>query len=126
MKRIAAIAALASATLLGACVAPQPYGQTVVVAPAPRVCDTSFRVVNESGAVVQQLYFSHSSLGSWGADQLGASVLYPGRYVNYRANNPGNYDFRIVWSNGRASELRQVNICVASRITVTSRGLSAQ
>ena len=126
MKRMAAIAALASATLLGACVPPQPYGQPVVIAPAPRVCDTSIRVVNESNFVVQQLYFSHSSLGSWGADQLGANVLYPGRSMNYRLNNPGNYDFRIVWNNGRASEIRRINVCVASRIIVTNRGLSAQ
>jgi len=126
MKRMTAIAALASATLLGACVPPQPYVQPVVVAPGPRVCDTSIRVVNESNSVVQQLYFSHSSLGSWGADQLGANVLYPGRSVNYRLNNPGNYDFRVVWNNGRASEIRQINVCVASRIIVTNRGLSAQ
>lgn len=125
MKRMTAIAALASATLLGACVPPQPYVQPVVVAPT-RVCDTSIRVVNESNYVVQQLYFSHSSLGSWGADQLGANVLYPGRSVSYRLNNPGNYDFRVVWNNGRASEIRQINVCVASRITVTNRGLSAQ
>lgn len=125
MKRLTAIAALASAALLGACVPPQPYVQPVVAAP-PRVCDTSIRVVNESSSVVQQLYFSHSSLGSWGADQLGANVLYPGRSVNYRLNNPGSYDFRIVWNNGRASEIRQINVCVASRIIVTNRGLSAQ
>jgi hypothetical protein len=44
-----------------------------MVAPA-QVCDTSFRVTNESNYVVQQLYFSHSSLGAWGASSTrGAS-----------------------------------------------------
>lgn len=126
MKRLTAIAALAGAALLGGCVQPSPYGQPVVAAPAPRVCDTSFRVVNNSSFVVERLFFSHSSLNAWGADQLGASVLYPGRYVNYRATNAGYYDFRIVWNNGRAAELRRVDICVASQITVTNGGLSAQ
>lgn len=125
MMRLKAIAALAGATFLGACVPPQQVYQPVAVAPT-RVCDTSMQVVNQSNYVVQQLYFSHSSLGSWGADQLGANVLPPGRAASYRLNNAGNYDFRIVWNNGRASEIRQVNVCVASRIIVTNRGLSAQ
>ena len=124
MKRLTAIAALASATLLGACVQQPNYVRPVVVAP-PRGCDTSMRVVNESNAVVHRLYFSHSSLGSWGNDQLGASVLYPGRAVSYRLTNPGEYDFRVVWNNGRATEIRRINVCVARQITVTNRGLSA-
>jgi hypothetical protein len=125
MKRLTAIAALAGATLLGGCVQPQPYVQPVMVAPT-RVCDTSIQVMNQSNYTVQQLFFSHSSLGSWGADQLGANILPPGRAANYRLTNPGNYDFRIVWNNGRASEIRQINVCAASRIIVTNRGLSAQ
>ncbi len=125
MKRLTAIAALACATLLGACVPPQPYVQPVMVAPT-QVCDTSIRVINESNYVVERLFFSHSSLGTWGADQLGAAVLYPGRSVSYRLNNPGDYDFRVVWAGGRATEIRQINVCVASQIIVTNRGLSAR
>lgn len=128
MKKLTAIAALAGATLLGGCVQPQAYVQPmamVPVAPVQQVCDTSFRVMNNSSRVVHSLYFSHSSQGNWGADQLGASMLYPGRYVNYRANNPGAYDFRIVWNNGRTAEIRRVNLCVASQITVTNAGLRA-
>lgn len=82
-------------------------------------------MVNNSGATVERLYFSHSSLGSWGNDQLGQSVLPPGRQVSYRAANTGNYDFRVVWTNGRAAEIRGVNVCRASRITVTNGGLLA-
>ena len=88
-------------------------------------CDTSFRVVNNSSGVVERLYFSHSSRSGWGNDQLGSSVLAPGRLVNYRAANAGNYDFRVVWTNGRVAELMGVNICRASQITVTDRGLLA-
>jgi hypothetical protein len=124
MKKFTTIAALASTVLLGACV-PPPTGQSVVVVPV-QTCNSAFSVVNNSSVVVHQLYFSHSSLGSWGNDQLGSSVLQPGRYVNYRASNAGNYDFRIVWANGRAAEIRQVNVCAASRIIVTNAGLRAQ
>lgn len=101
----------------------QPQRQVVVV--PTQSCNTEFRVENRSSATVHTLQFSHSSLGAWGTDQLGQEVLPPGRFKNYRAANTGNYDFRITWSNGRAAELRRVNICAASRIVVTDRGLIA-
>lgn len=95
-----------------------------VVVPS-QSCNTAFRVVNNSSGTVGQLFFSHSSRSGWGVDQLGQSVLPPGRFVNYRAANTGAYDFRVVWTNGRAAEIRQVNVCRASQITVTDRGLIA-
>jgi hypothetical protein len=130
MKRLTAIAALASATVLAACVPPQQtytYSQPVYVAPAPvQVCDTSVRVTNRSSNVVEQLYFSHSAIQTWGADQLGASVLYPGQHVDYRMNNAGNYDFRVIWAGGRESQIRGINVCTASEVIVTNRGISAR
>ena len=117
-------AALAS---LAACAPQQPtYVLTQsTVAPAPVACNSAFRVANASSGTVERLYFSHASLGSWGADQLGERVLPPGRNTGYRAANAGAYDFRVVWANGRASELRGVDICRASLITVTDHGLRA-
>lgn len=118
------ILALTIATLaLTACVQQQPT--TVIVARPAAACDTRFRVVNQSGTTVMQLFFSHSGLANWGNDQLGSAVLQPGGVWNYRAANTGNYDFRVVFADGRASELRRVNICAASQITVTNRGLVA-
>jgi hypothetical protein len=125
-RRLLPAAFIALAGLgLGACT-PQTTQtvQNVVMVPT-QACDTSFRVVNNSSLTVGQLFFSHSSLGGWGNDQLGSSVLPPGRFVNYRAANAGAYDFRVVWTNGRAAELRGVNICRASRVTVTNSGLIA-
>jgi len=125
MIRRHALGALgAAALLLGACTE-QPRQVVVVQQPARQTCDTTFRIVNNSGATVERLYFSHSSLGGWGNDQLGAEVLPPGRVKTYRASNTGNYDFRVVWTNGRATELRGVNVCRASQITVTNGGLIA-
>lgn len=123
MLRRSVLPALALLGALGACAPQQQFGQPVFVQPV--ACDTSFRIVNNSSVTVQSLYFSSTARGDWGVDQLGANVLPPGRFMNYRANNPGGYDFRVVWNNGRAAELRNVNICAASQITVTNRGLFA-
>jgi hypothetical protein len=97
--------------------------QSVVV--QERGCDTSFRVVNNSSGTVERLYFSHASQSGWGNDQLGDQVLPSGKSASYRAANTGAYDFRVVWANGRAAELRRIDICVASTITIHDSGLSA-
>jgi hypothetical protein len=110
------------ALALSACV--QQPQRTVVLVPS-QSCNTTFRVVNASSRTVERLYFSHASLNGWGNDQLGNAVLLPGRQVSYRAANTGNYDFRAIWNNGQATELRRINVCVASRITVTNNGLRA-
>jgi len=115
-------AALAGLAALSLSACQQEPARQVVLVPT-QACDTSFRVVNQSSGTVERLYFSHSSLRAWGNDQLGTSVLPPGRQVSYRAANAGNYDFRAVWTNGRAAELMSVNVCRASQITITDRGL---
>lgn len=112
----------AAALALSGCV--QEPQRSVIVVPS-QSCNTAFRVVNASSRTVERLYFSHSSMNGWGNDQLGSSVLLPGRQVSYRAANTGNYDFRVIWNNGQAAELRRINVCVASRITVTNSGLRA-
>ncbi|MBP0462553.1 hypothetical protein J5Y09_01395 [Roseomonas sp. PWR1] len=128
-RKLLALFALLGTGALAACAPQTVYvPQPVAVAQPPVAvgCDTRFTVVNNSSLTVMQLFFSHSSLANWGADQLGQNVLPPGRAWNYRAANAGNYDFRVVWQNGRAAELRRVNICAASRIVVTNSGLYAQ
>jgi hypothetical protein len=117
----ASIAGLAALTL-AAC-QEEPRRSAVVV--PTQACNTAFRVANNSSGTVGQLFFSHSSRSGWGADQLGRSVLPPGRHVNYRAANTGAYDFRVVWTNGRRADLMGVNVCRASQITVTDRGIFA-
>lgn len=65
------------------CAQPQPVyvqapPQQVVAAMPARVCDTSFRVINNSGLTVQTLQFSHSSLGGWGPTSSGRTCCRPG------------------------------------------------
>ncbi len=100
---------------------------TLGAAPAfAQGCDTRFDIVNRSSQVVEELYFSSSRQNDWGPDQLGNDVLAIGASMRYTAANPGAYDFKVVWVGGRSAELRQIDICRASRITVTDRGLIAE
>ncbi len=119
MRLLLAPGLLAAGLLLGACTpdARQP------VTSGPAVCDTSMRFVNNSSNTVLSLYYSHSSLSGWGPDRLGSNVMRPGQSSSVRLANAGNYDFRVVWDNGRTAEVRQVNVCRAGRITVTNAGL---
>lgn len=124
-RRILSIAAaLGAAGLLTGCA--DPSMQPVAVAPVPTAATCGFQVVNNSSVTVRNLNFSSSALSNWGADQLGAAVLPPGRAASFRPNNPGNYDFRVIWMNGRSAELRQVNPCRSPSIIVTNAGLVAR
>lgn len=116
-----AVLALGSAALLAGC---EQAVQQVVTMPAAATC--GFQVANESSLTVNNLFFSSSAVSGWGPDQLGNSVLPPGRARNFRPNNQGNYDFRVVWTNGRAAELRQVDPCRTRQVLVTNRGLLAR
>lgn len=128
-RLLPAVLALMGAAAVSACApqtvyVPQPVG----IAPVPvgPGCDTRFQVVNNSSRTVLTLQYSHASLANWGVDQLGQSVIAPGQVWNARAANAGAYDFRITWAGGGAAELRNIDICRASRIVVSNRGLYAQ
>ncbi|MBR0646068.1 hypothetical protein [Plastoroseomonas hellenica] len=125
-RSLFAALAVTSAGALAGCVMP-PQQVVVPQQIVPQAgCDTRFQVVNQSGGTVREFYFSHSSLSSFGVDQLGQNVLQPGQAMSFVANNPGNYDFRAVFMNGARRDLYRVNICAASRITITGGGLIAQ
>lgn len=89
-------------------------------------CDTSFTLVNRSGATVQEFYFGSSAQRSWGVDQLGSNVLVNGQSMRFRARNAGANDFKIVWANGDTAELMRIDICVTSEIVATRRGMEAR
>jgi hypothetical protein len=95
--------------------------------PAAAQCDTRFTLRNESGQQVNEFYFGPSSNPNWGRDRLGENVLAPGRSVTYTPGGRGGaYDFRVVWANGENAEVMGVNICEASEIVATRRGIVAR
>lgn len=100
---------------------------TAVAAPAFAQCDTRFTLRNNSGSQVNEFYFGPSSNSNWGRDRLGENVLPHGRSVSYTPGGRGGaYDFKIVWASGETAELMRVNICEASEIIATRRGIEAR
>ncbi|WP_426959054.1 Tat pathway signal protein [Muricoccus radiodurans] len=73
----------------------------------------SFNFVNQSGAVIREIYVSLSSQSNWGADRLGANVLNPGGslWIDLPQGGSCNSDIRVVYMNGAASERRGVETC---------------
>lgn len=128
-RLLPAAIALLGAAAVSACAPQTVYvPQPTYVAPGPvmAACDTRFQVVNNSSRPVYSLQYSHASRNDWGPDQLGQSMIPVGGVWNARAANAGAYDFRITWNGGGAAELRNIDICRASRIFVTNRGMYAQ
>jgi hypothetical protein len=102
-RQAAILAAVAVAAILG-----------VVAAPArAQTNDPSFRIVNNTSNVVEQVYASPSNQRSWGQDRLGSEVIPPGQSYIVRLPADGNcaYDVRIVYQGGQAEERRGVNLC---------------
>ena len=75
--------------------------------------DPSFRVVNNTPNVINEIYASPSNERSWGQDRLGTEVVQPGgpHIVRLPADGNCNYDVRIVYQGGSAEERRNLNTC---------------
>lgn len=74
--------------------------------------DPSFRIVNNTQAVVNEVYASPSSQNTWGQDRLGSEVIAPG--ASHIVRLPAGecvYDVRVVYQSGQAEERRNVNTC---------------
>jgi len=89
-------------------------------------CDTSFTFHNRSSRTVMEFYFDSSRNPNWTRDELGAGVLPAGQSQRFRAAQSGLYDFRAVFQGGGAAELRRVDICVITDVTLTDSGMSAR
>jgi hypothetical protein len=120
-----ALAFITLALGLAAC-APAPPAQTAAEAPPPgRGCEGELQVVNASSRTVDRLFLARLSLEGWGQDRLGQEVLRPGRSARYRATAGGAQDLRVIWADGRAAELRQVDPCATGTVRIEDRGLKA-
>jgi hypothetical protein len=75
--------------------------------------DPSFRVVNNTQNVVNEVYASPASERSWGQDRLGTETISPGSSYIVRLPADGQcvYDIRIVYQGGNAEERRNLNTC---------------
>ena len=86
---------------------------------AAQSTNPDFRLNNNSGQTVNEVYVSSSADQNWGRDRLGQNVLPPGQslMISLPAGQCVN-DLRVVYANGRAQERRQVNTCNLTDINV--------
>lgn len=70
---------------------------------------TQLVLVNNTRTPIYYVYISPCSASSWGADQLGSSVVMPGRTWTFTMP-AGCYDLKAVDRDGREAERRQVRI----------------
>ncbi len=81
--------------------------------------DPSFRLVNRGRNEVNELYASLTGLDDWGDDRLGEDTVAPGMSKVIRLpNGQCQYDVRIVYANGEATEKRRVNLCTITDMRV--------
>jgi len=114
MRKLA-LAALAAVTL-SACTE-DTVSYTTTSVSANRVMD----IVNNSNLTMTHFYASNTSRSTWGPDQLGSSVLGPGRYMTINFDDGTGacvFDFRARFSTGQELTAR-VNVCVESRWVYT-------
>ena len=118
MHRRALIAALIGAALIGSSAAMPAAAQSN---------DPSFRVVNRTSDVVQELYASPATQQNWGQDRLGSDIIQPGASYIVRLPADGNcvYDIRFVYQHGRSEEKRNLNTCNLTDVVLSPGGSQA-
>ncbi len=119
MHRRALTVALLGAALVGSSASPPPV--------AAQSNDPSFRVVNRTPEVVQEVYASPSTQQDWGRDRLGAETVQPGASYIVRLPADGNcvYDLRFVYEGGRSEERRNLNTCNLTDVVLGGTGARA-
>ncbi|MBU8541576.1 hypothetical protein [Falsiroseomonas tokyonensis] len=80
-----------------------------------------FAMVNRTGYQIDEVYIGPSSSPNWGRDILGQNVLANGRTFNVTFSGGSSeclWDIKVVYADRDQSELRQVNLCRVSTITM--------
>lgn len=86
--------------------------------------DPSFRVVNNTAKVINEVYASPSTEQNWGHDRLGSEVVPPGGRQIIRLPPDGTciYDIRVVYQGGGAEERRGLNTCAVNDLVLGGGG----
>jgi hypothetical protein len=83
--------------------------------------DPSFRIVNNTPNVVNEVYASAATERSWGHDRLGTEVIRPGAsHIIRLPAGSCSYDIRIVYQGGQAEERRGVDTCAITDLVLGS------
>ncbi len=80
-----------------------------------------FTLVNASGTTILELYVSHVSENTWGADILGRDILPAGEStpIVFPDPEPGicTYDIKVTVQGGGEGKLEAVNLCTIGTVT---------
>jgi hypothetical protein len=100
-------------------------GTWLATAPVLAQSQQDFSLVNRTGYQINELYVSPSSQTRWGRDILGDEVMPSGTRRNItfgRTQRDCLYDIRIVYSDGESAEIREVDLCRVSVVTLRWNG----
>lgn len=101
--------------------APAPAQAAPAPAPGPQVdaYNRDVTLFNQSGETIMYLFWSNSSVESWGDDRLGSGVMPNGqqRFVTITDGTTAcSFDLMGVTASGRQIEHRAVNVCSVSEV----------
>jgi hypothetical protein len=85
----------------------------------------NFRLINRTGYQVNEVYVSPSAVDSWGRDILGDGVMPSGTSRNItfpRRTRACTFDLRVIYADGERGEIREINLCEVSNVTLTWNG----
>jgi hypothetical protein len=83
-----------------------------------------FRVTNETGQPIVELYLAVAGSGNWQGDLLGRDYLSPGNSVLVAIDDPNEScqaDLRIVLDDGSERVSRDADICLVADFSVARR-----
>lgn len=115
MRRLLALGLL---PLAAACAAPE----SGIVALG---CDGVLRVANAATLTVEQLYVSAAGPRGWGPDRLAPGTLPPGGQHAARTSDGRVQSVRVVFVDGSAAEIMDLDVCATPRLTIGAGGLQA-
>lgn len=81
-----------------------------------------FTLINRTGFQINEVYVSPSANDRWGRDILGDEVMPSGTSRNVTFPNSTRacqFDIKVVYADGENGEVRQVNLCEVSNVTLT-------
>jgi hypothetical protein len=88
---------------------------------AQAASDQDFRLINQTGGEINQVFVSRSDNNSWGKDVLGADVLPNGSSTGivFPAGTQGcGWDLRVIYSDQSKAEWRKINLCSVTNVTL--------